>query len=89
MKTVYECERCHKQFDNMHECMIHELLHYSDEAAIKYYIRNVANTDICDCCNNVYYVYGAERNCSYKCCGPLNNYKDFVAKEGVLNDFQR
>ena len=89
MKTIYECERCQRQFHNKHECMIHELLHYSDEAAVKYYIEHISDEDICDCCEHVYYAYRAERNCIYKNCGQTNNYKDFKVKEDVLNDFQR
>ena len=88
MKLIYECECCHRHFDDMHECVVHELSHYNDEEAIKYHIVNVIKKEICDYCNNVYYVYGCESSCDFKTCCVANNYKDFKVKEGVLNDLQ-
>lgn len=89
MKLIYECERCHRQFGDEHKCMVHELSHYSDEEAIKYYITKVVNKEICHYCDNVYFLYGCEANCRFKTCCSANNYKDFKVKDGAFNDFKR
>lgn len=51
-KEVYDCELNHKEL-NLNE-KIFLMCQYNKE-------------DICDYCDNSYYVYGCERDCSKKC----------------------
>lgn len=89
MKIKFECSYCQRQFDNKYECYDHELSeHINNEDKIKYCIINILNEDICSYCQNLYYVYGVEPNCSSKDCKRENNYKDFKWNGGdVKYDF--
>ena len=80
MKIIYECEHCHKQFNDNHQCSIHELSHFDKDEGVRYYIRNIIGSQLCEYCEYAYYVYGIELNCVNKNCGPNNNYKNFKLK---------
>lgn len=87
MKIKYECDYCQAQFNSESDCRVHEILHLGGIEELKYYVKYIANIDICRYCDNTYWVYGSERNCNYKDCNARNNYKDFQGES--LNDFQR
>lgn len=80
MKIKYECDYCHKQFDNMDECQVHEVDEHIENPAdkFKYITINMLNDSVCSYCKNQYYVYGCEPDCQHKDCGYNNNYKDFI-----------
>lgn len=80
MKIKYECDYCHKQFDNMYKCRLHEACKHIKNSAdkIKYITINMLNGSVCDYCKNQYYVYGCEPDCQHKDCNGNNNYKDFI-----------
>lgn len=80
MKILYKCEYCNKQFDNQHQCAMHELSHLDEDASVRYYIQNIMRDSLCKYCTSVYYVYGCELNCDYRTCGPENNYENFKLK---------
>ena len=89
MTTIYKCDFCDEAFRNSRECRKHESTHFNGVERLKYILLHDNETDICDYCKHVYYVYGIEKNCVFKDCGPMNRYKDFVTMEendGGLND---
>lgn len=82
MRIIYECSHCGKQFNNISECMVHEITesHMENDPYVKEYIvRN--EEDVCKFCDNAYYVYGCELDCQYKECNSTNYYKDFKRSE--------
>lgn len=85
MKIIYECEYCHKQFDNKAMCETHEMLHLHDIDRLKYYVIHVLNDRPCSYCANAYYAYGCERGCAYPYCNEKNNYRCFK-KEDACDD---
>lgn len=79
MKVIYECETCHQQFTNKDDCIRCELSHIvNKDERYKYYVINAMGENICKFCENAYYVYGCELNCSYADCNSSNNYKNFT-----------
>ena len=87
MKIKYECDHCKVQFNSEQDCRIHEILHLQGLEELKYYAQYATDINLCNYCDNVYYVYGCELNCEYKDCGPKNNYKHFKGEN--LDDFKR
>ena len=86
MKIKFECSYCKRQFDNECDCYDHELSeHVSNEDKIKYCIINILHEDICSYCQNLYYVYNCEPNCSHKDCTCKNNYKNFKWNGGGVD----
>ena len=83
MRTKYECEFCGQQFDSSRRCRAHEANHFFGIEKIKYELIHSQEEDICDYCDNSYYVYGCERDCQHKDCNFSNRFKDFVLKENV------
>lgn len=84
MKIIYECETCHQQFATQDDCIHCEYSHLDNYDNYKYYLMNAKGDNICKFCNNAYYVYGCELDCSYTNCNRTNNYKDFIIKENKL-----
>ena len=88
MKIKYECNVCGQQFDSPTECEAHEHTHSEldynlvTKAAL---LLKIKQEDICDYCDNSYYVYGCEQDCEYDDCGFKNNYKDFIPTEPFHN----
>lgn len=78
MKIIYECEQCHRQFTNQDDCLLCEISHLTNDDKYKYYILNLKGDNICKFCENSYYAYGCELNCSYTDCNSSNNYKNFT-----------
>lgn len=78
MKIKYECEVCGELFDSSRRCRVHEASHFSVAEKIKYGLIHTQEEDICDYCDNSYYVYGCEQDCEHKECSSINNYKDFI-----------
>ena len=85
MKIKYECEVCGELFDSLRRCRVHEASHFSGAEKIKYELIHTQEEDICDYCDNSYYVYGCEQDCEYDDCGFRNNYKDFIPIEPFHN----
>lgn len=89
MTTIYKCDFCDETFRNSRECRKHESTHFNGAERLKYILLHNNETDICDYCKHVYYVYGCERDCVFEDCNPSNRYKGFVPMEendGGLND---
>lgn len=86
MKIKYECNVCGQQFDSPTECEAHEHTHSGLDynLMIKTSLL-IKQEDICDYCDNSYYVYGCEQDCKYDDCGFKNNYKDFIPTEPFHN----
>ena len=80
MKIIYECEYCHKQFNDKHQCETHELLHFNSDERTKYYIHSKMGYRFCEYCANSYLVYGCELDCQYKDCCLDNHFQDFKLK---------
>ena len=58
MTTLYKCDFCDKTFYNSKECRNHESDHFDGVEKLKYTLLNNHEIDICDYCDNSYYVYG-------------------------------
>ena len=86
MKIKYECNVCGQQFGSPTECEAHEHTHSGLDynLMIKTSLL-IKQEDICDYCDNSYYVYGCEQDCKYDDCGFKNNYKDFIPTEPFHN----
>lgn len=86
MKIKYECNVCGQQFDSPTECEAHEHTHSGlDYNLVIKTSLLIKQEDICDYCDNSYYVYGCEQDCEYDDCGFKNNYKDFIPTEPFHN----
>lgn len=86
MKTKYECDVCGQQFNSPEECDAHECTHLGlDYNLVIKTALLIKQVDVCDYCDNSYYVYGCERDCEYKECSFINNYKDFAPTEPFHN----
>lgn len=81
MTTIYKCDFCDETFRNSRECRKHESTHFNGAERLKYILMYSSETDICDYCKHAYYVYGCERDCTFKDCKFSNRYKDFVPME--------
>lgn len=80
MTTIYKCDTCGREFKSPKECRICEASHMAPVDRIKYMI--VLNGgEVCDYCDNSFYVYGIERGCEYNDCLYDNHHKDFVPTE--------
>ncbi len=87
MTTIYKCDTCGQEFKSAKECRICEASHMAPVDRIKYMI--VLNGgEVCDYCDNSFYVYGIERGCEYNDCLYDNHHKDFVPTE-PLHDKSR
>ena len=87
MTTIYKCDTCGREFKSPKECRMCEVSHMAPVDRIKCLIMlNCGN--VCDYCDNSYYVYGCEQDCEYKDCRHSNNYKDFIPTE-PLHDKSR
>lgn len=87
MTTIYKCDTCGQEFKSAKECGICEASHMAPVDRIKYMI--VLNGgEVCDYCDNSFYVYGIERDCEYNDCLYDNHHKDFVPTE-PLHDKSR
>ena len=78
MTTIYRCDKCDREFDSAKECRVHERSHFHGINRIKYDLIHNQEVDICDYCDNSFYVYGCERDCGYRNCNYINLYADFV-----------
>lgn len=85
MTTIYKCDTCGMLFGNSHECRNHEAQHFYGVDRIKYDLIHNQEENICDYCENSYYVYGIEQDCEYKDCKWSNNYKDFAQTDPFHN----
>jgi hypothetical protein len=87
MTTIYKCDTCGREFKSPKECKMCEVSHMSTVDRIKCLIMfNCGN--VCDYCDNSYYVYGCEQDCEYNDCRHSNNYKDFIPTD-PLHDKSR
>jgi len=86
MTTVYKCDFCKKEFTNDYLCKLHELQHLKKIKQIKNELIQDSKINICDYCNNGYYVYGCEFDCGFITeCNSCNNYKNFVPVNPIHN----
>ncbi len=86
MTTLYKCDFCDKTFYNSKECRNHESDHFDGVEKLKYTLLNNHEIDICDYCDNSYYVYGCELDCKFRTeCNHRNNYKKFVPVNSIHN----
>ena len=82
MVSLYKCDYCGKIFqgvDAFYDCQEHEEMHKKDKYAD---LKMNCDTDICDKCEHVYYVYNVEKNCKYAGqCDRNNCWCKFMIKE--------
>lgn len=84
MKTIYKCDVCGREFGSAFLCRSHEASHFDGVEKIKYDLYSESK-ELCDYCDNSYYVYGCEQDCKYHNCNYDNNHKDFVPVEPFHN----
>lgn len=76
MKVVYKCDTCGRVFKDPNECEIHETSHGTLVENIRQTIISKGQ-ELCDYCEHSYYVYGCERDCTYRTCKSGLTHREF------------
>jgi hypothetical protein len=85
MTTKYVCDVCGREFGSPWVCRSHEASHFTGIERVKYDLIHDPEEDLCDYCDNSYYVYGCEQDCKFKGCSYNNNYIYFKPVEPFCN----